>query len=411
MFNQNNDFFEFLGRSPIFSHTNATIQGLSTIRAYKAQENLVKEFDQHMNNNTAAQYLFFATTRAFACWLDLICVMYIGLVTLSCLTIGSNMGGDVGLIISQVSMLIGMCQWGMRQSAEMENKMVSVERVMEYTNLNPEPPLETLPKYRPPRGWPEYGVIAFNNLYLKYSKDSDYVLKNLTFRIKENEKIGIVGRTGAGKSSIIQALFRLAELEGSIEIDGIDTKTLGLHDLRSKIAIIPQDPILFSGSMRNNLDPFHEKKDDELWNALEQVELKPVISSLAGGLDCKMSDGGSNFSMGQRQLVCLARAILKNNKILILDEATANVDPETDKLIQKTIRDKFAECTVLTIAHRLHTVMDSDRVLVMDAGTAVEFAHPHDLLQRPGGHLRKLVNKTGTATATLLMKIAEDVSK
>lgn len=201
----------------------------------------------------------------------------------------------------------------------------------------------------------------------------------------------------------------MAELDGSILIDEIEINNLGLHDLRSKISIIPQDPVLFSGTLRFNLDPFDEKKDEDMWNALAQVELKPFISSLVGGLDCKMSDGGSNFSMGQRQLVCLARAILRNNKILILDEATANVDPETDKLIQTTIRTKFAGCTVLTIAHRLHTVMDSDRVLVVDAGHVVEFGHAHDLLQISDGFLRQLVDQTGSATAALLAQSASQV--
>lgn len=245
-----------------------------------------------------------------------------------------------------------------------------------------------------------------------------------------------MGRTGAGKSSIIQAIFRLANNDGQILVDGVDTGVLGLHDLRKSISIIPQDPVLFSGSLRFNLDPFDEKSDVEMWNALEQVpiefpinakgcvrtkeriiyynyfqvELKEAVSSLAGGIDCKMLDGGSNFSMGQRQLVCLARAILRNNKILILDEATANVDPETDKLIQNTIRNKFVDCTVLTIAHRLHTVMDYDRVLVVDAGEIVEFDHPYELVQRPDSFLRQLVNQTGSATANALMQSAKEVA-
>lgn len=175
-----------------------------------------------------------------------------------------------------------------------------------------------------------------------------------------------------------------------------------MHELRSKISIIPQDPVLFSGSLRYNLDPFELCADDELWSALADVKLKSVIAANPSGLSSVMSEGGSNFSMGQRQMVCLARAILRRNRILILDEATANVDPVTDRMVQETIRDKFKDCTVLTIAHRLHTVMDSDRVLVIDAGRAVEFDHPHLLLQMSGGHLRRLVDQTGAQTARQL---------
>ncbi|XP_058839979.1 ATP-binding cassette sub-family C member 4-like [Topomyia yanbarensis] len=403
---------ESVNRSPLFSQTNATLQGLSTIRAFQAQDTLIHEFNEQMDVNTSAWYIFITTTRAFAFWLDFLCVMYIAVVTLTFVKWGQNvLGGSVGLAITQSMGLIGMCQWGMRQSAELENQMVSVERVIEYTQLKSEPPLETESKYKPQRNWPEGGVVKFVDVELSYSDDGEKVLKDLNFSIQPNEKIGIVGRTGAGKSSLIQALFRLAPYEGVIEIDGIDTKTLGLKDLRSKISIIPQDPILFSGTLRSNLDPFEEKNDEELWNALDQVELKEAVTSLAGGLECKMSDGGSNFSMGQRQLVCLARAMLRRNKILVLDEATANVDPETDKLIQTTIRTQFADCTVLTIAHRLHTVMDSDRVLVMDAGRMVEFGHPHSLMQEATGYLRRLVEQTGVATAALLMRIADENHK
>lgn len=300
-----------------------------------------------------------------------------------------------------------MSQWGMRQTAELENCMTSVERVAEYIDLKPEPPLETDENdCKRLTDWPSSGSIAFTNLSLKYDDSSDAILKSLNLSIKSGEKIGIVGRTGAGKSSIIQAIFRLGVNEGTIKIDDIDISKIGLHDLRNNISIIPQDPILFSGTMRENLDPFQKKTDDELWSALDQVELQSVVSMLANGLDCKMYDGGSNFSMGQRQLVCLARAILRNNRILILDEATANVDAKTDEFIQRTIREKFAECTVLTIAHRLHTVMDSDRVLVMDAGEIVEFDHAHNLLQS-NGYLRKLVDETGLSTATHLLQMAK----
>lgn len=399
---------EALTRSPIFSHANASFQGLTTIRAFGAEKILAYEFDKHQDLNTSAWYLFLATTRAFALWLELVCVLYIAVVTFSFLVMENTMSGNVGLAITQVFNLIFMCQWGMRQTAELENQMTSVERVVEYAEVEPEPPLETVdPQKKPPDDWPFKGSIKFEYFCLRYSPGSELVLKDLNLAIDAKEKVGIVGRTGAGKSSIIQALFRLAVNEGLIKIDEVDIGGLGLHDLRKKISIIPQDPILFSGKVRDNLDPFGQHSDEEMWRSLELVELKKVVQQMDGGLDAKMSDGGANFSMGQRQLVCLARAILRNNKILILDEATANVDPETDKLVQRTIRDQFGECTVLTIAHRLHTVMDSDRVLVMDAGKAVEFGHPHELLKQPKGFLRKLVNQTGESTAAQLAGIAE----
>lgn len=202
----------------------------------------------------------------------------------------------------------------------------------------------------------------------------------------------------------------MTDVKGSILIDNRNTLNIGLHDLRSKLSIIPQDPVIFSGTLRKNLDPFDEYPDSLLWQALEEVELKNATNDLVGGLNSKMSEGGSNLSVGQRQLVCLARAIVRNNKILILDEATANVDPKTDALIQKTIRNKFAECTVLTIAHRLNTVMDSDKVLVMDAGCMVEFDHPYTLLQSDG-YFKTMVDQTGPVMAETLTRIAKEVNK
>ncbi|CAO1316194.1 unnamed protein product [Diamesa serratosioi] len=353
---------ESILQSPIYSHTNATLQGLSTIRAFV----IIFAFLQFDTSNILA--------------------------------------GNVGLAITQVLGLLGFTQWGLRQTAELENQMVSVERVVEYAKL---PSEETdVTKIKAPSSWPSKGEIEFIDVQLQYCEDQPPALSELSFKISPMEKIGVVGRTGAGKSSIVQALFLLAPTKGTIKIDGIDTRDLDLKELRSKISIIPQDPILFSGTLRSNLDPFDEKTDENIWNAIEEVELKKSIQLLDGGLHCKINDGGSNFSLGQRQLICLARAILRQNKILILDEATSNVDNETDNLIQKTIRNKFNDCSVLTIAHRLNTIMDSDRIIVMDAGKLVENSHPYDLLQNKKGQFTKLVSQTGPETAGNLLKIA-----
>ncbi|KYN44462.1 hypothetical protein ALC56_01160 [Trachymyrmex septentrionalis] len=398
---------EGITRSPVFAHLSATLQGLSTIRAFGAEAILTKEFDNYQDIHSSAWYIFISTSRAFGFWLDVFCVLYITLVTLSFLVLdnysqGSMDGGFVGLAITQSIGLTGMFQWGMRQSAELENQMTSVERILEYNKVDSEPPLESAPDKKPKSEWPQEGKIEFKNLFLRYAPLEPPVLKNLNFVIFPREKIGIVGRTGAGKSSLIQALFRLSDMDGLIEIDEVDTSQIGLHDLRSKISIIPQEPFLFSGSLRRNLDPFDSYMDEPLWRALEEVELKEI------GLEAHINEGGSNLSVGQRQLVCLARAIVRNNPILVLDEATANVDPRTDELIQTTIRNKFEKCTVLTIAHRLNTVMDSDRILVMDAGNVVEFDHPHVLLQKDTGYLKSMVQETGKAMAEVLASIAHD---
>ncbi|ALC47145.1 CG10505, partial [Drosophila busckii] len=399
---------ETISRSPIYSHTNCTFKGLTTIRALNATKRLERDFHSYQNENTSAVFLFVSVNRAFAFWTDLICVLYILAVTFSFLLFDRDyFSGDVGLAITQSITLGIVCQWGMRQTVELENQMTSVERVLEYCKIQPEPAYETEPHVNLPESWPSAGQLHFEDVHMRYSEHSAYVLKSLSFTIHPREKIGIVGRTGAGKSSIVQALFRLAVSDGLIEVDGYDIAKLGLHDLRSRISIIPQDPVLFSGTLRYNLDPFEQQRDEQLWQALDAVKLKQFVSALQGGLSYRLHDGGSNFSMGQRQLICLARAILRHNKILIMDEATANVDPDTDQLIQEAIHTKFANCTVVTIAHRLHTVMDSDRVLVLDAGRVVELGHPHQLLQQRAGYLHRFVEKTGASSAKHLRHVAE----
>nr|XP_036233399.1 probable multidrug resistance-associated protein lethal(2)03659 isoform X1 [Bactrocera oleae]XP_036233400.1 probable multidrug resistance-associated protein lethal(2)03659 isoform X1 [Bactrocera oleae] len=401
---------EAVTRSPIYSHLGASLSGLSTIRAFGAQKTLITEFDNYQDLHSSGYYMSLSTSRAFGYWLDCFCVVYIAVTALSFFIFSPRNGGEVGLAITQAIGLTGMVQWGMRQSADLENNMTCVERVVEYDQIEPEGELESRPGKKPPQNWPELGKIKFDKLSLRYFPDpkSERVLKFLNFEIQSCEKVGIVGRTGAGKSSLINALFRLSYNDGAITIDTRDTNDLGLHDLRSKISIIPQEPVLFSGTMRYNLDPFDEYSDAKLWEALDEVKLKGVVSELPSGLQSKISEGGSNFSVGQRQLVCLARAILRENKILVLDEATANVDPQTDALIQLTIRSKFKHCTVLTIAHRLHTVMDSDKVLVMDAGRAVEFGSPFELLTESKTKVfYGMVKQAGNSTFDNLLTVAQ----
>jgi ABC-type multidrug transport system fused ATPase/permease subunit len=257
--------------------------------------------------------------------------------------------------------------------------------------------------------WPSEGNIHVQDLVMGY-RDGPDVIKGLNIKVGSGMKVGIVGRTGSGKSSLMIALFRITEArKGSIWIDDVDISTIGLHDLRSKLGIIPQDPVIFSGTLRYNLDPFDEKTDQEVWSALEEVRLKAYISNLEAGLSFVMDEGGSNFSVGQRQLLCIARALLRNPKVLVLDEATASIDSETDKLLQSMVRDKFKDKTVLTIAHRLDTIMDSDKILVMDQGLAVEFDTPLKLLENPNGIFRSLVDADGPDHAKTLCDMARGI--
>lgn len=280
-----------------------------------------------------------------------------------------------------------------------------MERILEYTDL----PLEAdwiVESNSPPKDWPTMGRIEFVNYAARYRTGLDLVLKDITATIEPCEKIGIVGRTGAGKSSLTLALFRLIEpANGTIRIDGIDIVKLGLHQLRKCLTIIPQDPILFSGTIRSNLDPFNDFSDEALWLCLELAHLKEFVRSLDKNLEYEINEGGSNLSVGQRQLICLARALLRKTKILILDEATAAVDMETDSLIQRTIKQSFNDCTILTIAHRLNTVLDSDRILVLDDGRIAEFDSPANLLANVNSIFYSMVQSSGLLTENNELKI------
>ncbi|TNM94227.1 hypothetical protein fugu_002403 [Takifugu bimaculatus] len=396
-------------RSPIFSHLSSSLQGLWTIRAFGAQERQKHAFDAHQDLHSEAWFLFLMTSRWFAFRLDSICSVFITLASFGCILFRNGLeAGEVGLVLTYAVTLVGNLQWTMRQSAEVENMMTSVERVVEYTEVKSEASWNS--QQEPPPDWPNKGQVTFSHVNMSYSPNGPLVLKDISFTLQPSEKVGVVGRTGAGKSSLVSALFRLVEPEGSIFIDGVQTSKIGLHQLRQKMSIIPQDPVLFTDTLRKNLDPFNKHNNEDLWNALEEVQLRSVVEDLPGKLETVLAESGSNFSVGQRQLVCLARALLRKNRILIIDEATANVDPRTDELIQKTIRDKFRECTVLTIAHRLNTIIDSDRILVLDNGSIQEFDRPLSLLQIDGA-LNKIVQQLGPAEAAALLEAAKQAAQ
>ncbi|CAF5005137.1 unnamed protein product [Rotaria sp. Silwood1] len=406
-------------RSSIYSQLTSTIYGLKVIRSYHAENICSKEFHYHLDNTTRVKYLIVILSRWSAMRFDWITLIFIALVTILAIIVRISQHQfsvvEIALTLTYSLSLMSLFQWTIRQSVEVETQMTSVERILEYCSLDQESSNQLSFKYRPPINWPSQGRIIFENVSMSHSKElhSPLALHNISLIIEPGEKIGIVGRTGAGKSSFIQTLFRMGTLvNGHIIIDNIDITTIGLDDIRRHISIIPQDPILFTGTMRNNLDPFGLYSDVEIWNALEQVQLKKlVIDMMSNGLHSLVSENGSNLSIGQKQLVCLARAILKKNKILVIDEATANVDNVTDELIQKAIRDKFKECTVLTIAHRLRTVIDSDRIMVLSNGKLVEFDSPQVLLSNNYSQFTLLVEQTGETEAEYLRTLANSYTR
>ncbi|CAG5134059.1 unnamed protein product, partial [Candidula unifasciata] len=404
---------EGTSRSPVFSYLSASLQGLHTIRCMQMEEKFMEEFDAYQDKHSEAWFMFLATSRWLAVRLDWLCAMFVTAVTVcSVLAADSMNAGLVGLSITYTMTLMGMFQWGVRQSAEVENQMISVERVLEYSRLPQEADLESAPEKKPPPSWPQHGTIVARDVCLQYSVDGPLVLKNLNFAIHGREKVGIVGRTGAGKSSLITTLYRLVEPQGCILIDDINIQELVCMTSEAKSPSFHRyDPVLFSGSLRRNLNPFQRHTDEQLWTALEEVQLKDQIRDIPEGLSAEVSEGGINFSVGQRQLICLARAILGNSRILLIDEATANVDPITDELIQQTIRTKFQDCTVLTIAHRLHTIADSDRVMVLDMGQIVEFDKPYNLLSSGQGFFFDMVQQLGKTELDHLLDIAHQAAK
>uniref|UniRef100_A0A674D3X8 ABC-type glutathione-S-conjugate transporter n=1 Tax=Salmo trutta TaxID=8032 RepID=A0A674D3X8_SALTR len=342
---------EAVSRSPIYTHFNETVQGASVIRAFSEQQRFILQANGRVDHNQTAYFPRFVATRWLAVNLEFLGnLLVLAAATLAVMGRDTLSPGIVGLAVSH----------SLQAPWTIEGSML-------------------------PLAWPTHGTIELEEYGLQYRKGLDWALKGISLSIQEKEKVGIVGRTGAGKSSLALGIFRILEAaKGEIYIDGINIAQIGLHALRSRITIIPQDPVLFSGSLRMNLDPFDGYSDEEVWRALELSHLKSFVSGLPDKLNHECSEGGENLSLGQRQLVCLARALLRKTKILVLDEATAAVDLETDNLIQSTIRTQFDDCTVLTIAHRLNTIMDYTRVIVMDRGLITEMDSPSNLISERG---------------------------
>jgi ATP-binding cassette subfamily C (CFTR/MRP) protein 1 len=388
-----------ISRSPIFALFGESLSGLSTIRGYGKVSEFISLNEEKIDENQKAHFLSTTANRWLGLRLEFVgTAVVFGAAIFAVVSRNSLAAGLVGLSITYALQLTSQLNWMVRMSTDVENELVAVERCVQYANLTPEAALIVEP--RPPPTWPLEGSITFNNLSLRYREGLPLVLRGISCKIRGREKIGVVGRTGAGKSSLMNALFRITEAaSGSISIDGINIASMGLEDLRSRLAIIPQDPTLFAGTVRSNLDPFRLYGDDSLWNALTAVYLREQVEAMPKGLDSPITEFGENLSVGSRQLMCLARALLRNPRILVMDEATASIDYKSDEKIQKTIREQFQNATVLTIAHRIATIADSDRVMVLDFGKIVEFDTPERLLQNPKSVYSQLAKKSMKAAA------------
>ncbi|CCH46151.1 putative membrane protein [Wickerhamomyces ciferrii] len=392
---------ESIKRSFVFSHFNESLTGMRVIKSYGSQERFKQRYEKLIDDMDSAYFVTLANQRWLGVRLDAVGSLISLFVAILCSCGVFNMNGaQSGLLVSYIIQIASIMSLLLRSMTQVENDMNSVERLYEYaTKLPEEGPFEVEDK-KPEKSWPKNGEIQFNDVSLNYRAGLPLVLKNVSFNVKGGEKIGICGRTGAGKSTVMNALFRVNELiGGNVVIDDVDISQIGLDDLRSKLSIIPQDPVLFHGSIRQNLDPFGKSPDIELWDALKRSWLVEEGASgtgkfIAGETDIKsfhkfhldqnVEDDGANFSLGERQLLALARALVRNTRILILDEATSSVDYETDAKIQSTIINEFKQCTILCIAHRLKTILNYDKILVLDKGEVMEFDTPWNLFKYGG---------------------------
>ncbi|XP_027141854.1 multidrug resistance-associated protein 9 isoform X4 [Larimichthys crocea] len=378
---------ESISRSQCVSLWTSIAQGLSTVHAYDKTHHYTQLFKTLCDIN-ANHFMLFNSAMRWLCFLadSLSAAMTLPVALLVIFTSNDVCSPPMkALALSYIIQLRTNSQYLIQSLMEVETRFISMERLLEYITGCESEGSGKLQVDRVLEDWPQLGAITFLDYRMRYREDSPDVLNGLQLHIRAGEKLGIVGRAGSGKSSLAAALFRLVEpTAGSILIDGVDIKTISLSDLRTKLCIIPQDPVLFTGTVRYNLDPLNRCSDEEIWAALEKTYMKDIICSLDRRLNTELTEGGrGTFSVGQKQLMCLSRVLLQDCKIVILDEVTASVDAEMDAQIQITIREAFKSCTVLTIAHRLHTVLQADRVLVLDHGQVVEFDHPDVLKQKP----------------------------
>ncbi|KAM6430098.1 LOW QUALITY PROTEIN: ATP-binding cassette sub-family C member 12-like [Liasis olivaceus] len=374
---------ENLSRSLWLSLITSSVQGLSTIHAFNKTEDYINRFKMLNDENSNHFILFNYALRWFALRIDILTSFMTLIVALFVVLSHSSISAaEKGLALSYSLQLSGLLQVCVRTCMETQARFTSVEQITEYILKCTTEGSESTPVVTPPPNWPDKGEITFKNYQMKYRENSPIVLSDINIHIHGKEKIGIIGRTGSGKSSLGTALFRLVEpTAGIVIIDSIDICSIRLESLRTKLSVIPQDPVLFVGTVRYNLDPFHDHTDDQIWQVLNQTFMTGKVSKLPGKLEAEVVENGENFSVGERQLLCMARALLRNSKIILLDEATASVDSETDMRIQRTIQEAFIDCTVLTIAHRLNTIEGCDRVLVIDKGKVVTFGKPEEIVQ------------------------------
>jgi ATP-binding cassette subfamily C (CFTR/MRP) protein 1 len=371
--------------SSLYAHISESLSGITTIKAYSSEKFFVEKELKLINDANSAIFL----NCSASVWMNLRLELFSSVIFITLCTLAffqKTNASLIGLAISyalQFTQHFAIVLFG---ASELDSELSSVERLLVYCHDLPQEAASKNDNDPDLKSWPVAAQLEFKNVQLSYPTRPDYqVLKGLTLNIKAGEKVGIVGRTGSGKSTILLAILRILELDmGSITIDGIDISSIGLYTLRKRLQIIPQDPILFSGSIRQNLDLEEEHTDKQIWEALKTVGLSDFVSSLDAKLDGVVEEGGSNLSVGQRQLICLARAILAKPKLLLMDEATASVDFEVDRMIQASIKTNFADTTVLCIAHRIKTIADFDRILVLSNGIAEDFDTPNSLLERKG---------------------------